>query len=188
MKFTFPDSGREIEIEGYSNLTASLLRGWYENNYRNKPVEPKDPLEETSDGNVSSPEFKAKQEQYLKDKDQYAKDLALWTTSMSLARWAGTKLYYASCVVNPDTKAVEKSEYKFLKLPPHIDLREAIREGYKELGVEFDEDYMDSYIYLFHVCIASAGDQTLFEDMLMTGSAPTQEAVQTALFRFRGKI
>lgn len=188
MKFIFPDSGKTVEIDGYSSLTAAQIRGWYEANYPNKPIAPTDPLEELEDGKVNTPKFKKAEEAFKKDSEQFVKDNALWTVRMRQAQWAGMKLYYASCVMNIDKAEVDKVVDRLLEVPPYINLRETIKSGYAELQVPFPEKYMDNYLYLFHVCISSSGDQTLFENALMLGTTPTQEAVDSALFRLRGKV
>jgi len=54
------------------------------------------------------------------------------------------------------------------------------------LNVPMPEDLLDKYIYLFHVCITNQSEQTLFTNMIFSGSAPSQEAVREALFRLRG--
>lgn len=186
MNFVFPDSKREIEMEGVSFLTLTLLRGWYEQNYPGKPVKPVDPLDTLEDGNVNTPEFKKARDEYLKDQSKYEMDLKNWTGKMNGARWAATKVYYASCLKSEvDKEAVEKA---ISQVAPFIDLRQAILGGYKEQEIPFDESILDKYIYLFHVCITNSGEQTLFENALMSGSAPTQEAVQQSLFRLLGKV
>lgn len=187
MEFTFPDSKKTVQIEGVSFLTLSLVRGSFDKNYPGKPVEPVDPLEASSDGNVNSPEFKEKYEAYKQAKEQFTKDNALWQIKVNQAKWAAVKLYYAAHVKESsvDHNAVVDAE---AQAKPFIDLRGEILDGYQELGIYFDTDLMERYIYLFHVCITTTGDQTLFENDLMQGSGPTQEAVQQSLFRLRSPL
>lgn len=187
MEFTFPDSKKTVQIEGVSFLTLSLLRGWFDKTYPGKPVEPIDPLEASSDGNVNSPEFKEKYEAYKQAKEQYTKDSALWQIKANQAKWAAVKMYYARSVVE-DSIDKEAIVNVIQQVQPFMNLPQEIVDGYKELGVPFDIDLLDKYIYLFHVCITTTGDQTLFEDALMQGSGPTQEAVQQSLFRLRSSL
>lgn len=187
MDFKFPDSGRTVEISGVSFLSLTLLRGYYDDTYPGKPVEPVDPMETTEDGIVHTPAFQEKYKEYKAAKDKYDKDFALWTIKVNQAKWLAVKVLYADGVVpeSIDRGAVDAA---IKTLAPFMDLKQTILDGYNTLGVPFNDTLMDAYIYLFHVSIATSGDQTLFEDAIMSGSGPTQEMVQQTLFRFRTKI
>lgn len=185
MEFTFPDSKRTVELEGVNFLTLTMLRGWYEKNYSGKPEKPVDPMESLPEGDTSDPEFKKKYELYLKEAKEFDGKLSEWTTQMNKARWAAVKLYYASGLKTIDEGAVQSAIDSVAKF---IDLKQEILDGYKELGVDFPPDLMTKYIYLFHVCITNSSEQALFENALMGGSGPTQEAVQQALFRLQRSI
>jgi len=184
MQFTFIDSGRTIEIGGISFLTLSLLRSHYENTYGVKPVEPKDPLDTLEDGDVKSEAFKQASEKYQKDKEAYDAALVEWKNVVGKAQWAGTKLLYAKHLKAIDQAAVDHAVEDMQLIG--MDLRQMVRDGYAELNVPMPEDLLDKYIYLFHVCITNQSEQTLFTNMIFSGSAPSQEAVREALFRLRG--
>lgn len=171
MEFTFPDSKRTIETEGVNFLTLSMIRGWYEKNYPGKPEVPVLQIEDVKEPNPKDPD--------------YMQALEEWRTRMNRARWAAVKLYYASGLKTIDEQAVQKAIDSVAKF---IDLKQEILDGYSELGVEFQPDLMTKYIYLFHVCITNSSEQTLFENALMGGSGPTQEAVQQALFRLQRPV
>lgn len=171
MEFKFPDSGHTIKLEGVSSFTLGLLRGQYEKDYPGKPVAPDMKIGEVTEKNPNDPD--------------YIKQLDEWTTRMSQARWAAQKLYYASCVVDPDKEAVQKA---ILLVAPFMSLPETIQAGYSELGVPFAPELMEPYIYLFHVCITNAGEQQLFEDIVYNGTAPTKEAVDSAKFRLLRQV
>ncbi len=184
MDFTFPDSKRTVTLEGINFLTLSLLRGQYENSFPNKPVLGPDPMEE-ADYNSNDPVWQEKVKDYNTAKVNYAAAKVVWDNNVAKATWAGIKLYYTSCLTTVDEEAVNKV---LKQTAPFMDLKQSIRDGYKELQVPFQEDLMDAYIYLWHVCVSNGSEQSLFGDAIMMGTGPTQEAVQSALFRFRGKI
>lgn len=171
MEFTFPDSKRTVEIEGVNFLTLTMLRGWYEKNYPGKPEVPTIQIEDVKEANPKD--------------EKYVTALSDWTTQMNKARWAAVKLYYASGLKTVNEPAVQQA---IDGVKQFIDLPKEILDGYKELGVDFPPDLMTKYIYLFHVCITNSSEQTLFENALMGGSGPTQEAVQQALFRLQRPI
>lgn len=171
MEFTFPDSKRTVEVDGVNFLTLSMIRGRYEKEYPGKPQVPTIQIDDVVEPNPND--------------EKYQKDLKEWATRMNMARWAAAKLYYASCLKTIDESAVEKA---VRDVSSFIDLRQEVLNGYAELQVPFNPDLMDKYIYLFHVCITNTAEQALFENALLTGSAPTQEAVQQATFRLRGQI
>lgn len=176
MQFHFPDSGRDVEVKNLSFLTLSLLRSQYEATFPGKPVVP---VKEIKDGDEVVDRVDDK------ENPEYKKAYTEWFTKMSRARWLGTKVLYANAVQAIDQEAVNNLVDETYVLTG-IDLRKAIPEGYKEANVRFNTDLLDKYIYLFHLCISNSAEQTLFEDAMMSGSAPTQEEVQTALFRARG--
>lgn len=184
MEFKFPDSGKTVKIEGYNTGLHLIIRGLYDN-LPGKPAEPIDPMEVFVGKSTNTPEFKEAMENYATEKKEYETALAAWQLKAGRARWAAVKQYYASCVREPDQKSVDDAVNS---VAPFFDLRQKILDDYKELGVAFDEALMDAYIYLFHACISNSGEQTLFEDSLMAGTAPTQEAVQSTLFRFGRKV
>lgn len=184
MQFTFPDSGKTIEIERVSFTTLGLLRAHYETHFPNKPIEPRDPLEENGDGNVSSDEFKAKRQKFLEAKEQYEKDLTAWQTKVTRATWKATQLMYARHLKGYDADSVaqvEKDAQEF-----GMNLREQVTAEYADAQVPFDESLMDKYIYLWHCCITTSAESSLFHSEMTLGSKPTQEAVQKSLYFFRG--
>lgn len=183
MQFSFPDSGRTVEIEGISFLTLSLLRGHYESTYGVKPVEPKNPLDTLEDGDVNSEGFKQKKDQYDKDKEAYDKALTAWKDEMGKAQWAATKLLYAKHLKHIDQAAVDALVEDMQTFG--MNLREDIKAGYAELKVPLPDDLLDKYIYLFHVCITNQSEQALFTNLVFSGSASSQEAVREAYFRLR---
>lgn len=171
MQVTFPDSKRTIELEGLSFLTVTMIRGWYEKNYPNKPVVPQIKMGDELEDNPNDKEYVAA--------------LGVWNTEMNEARWAAQKAYYASCVVEIDTEAVNKAAEK---MAPYVNIRETILEGYTELKVPFDPDILDKYIYLWYVCVSNVGEQTILTDSIITGSSSTKEVVDQALFRLRTQV
>lgn len=187
MKYTFPDSGYSIELQGFNTGTHMLIRGHYEQSYPGKPQPPLDPLEVYAGKPTNTDEFKALNEVYQTELKQYEVDLTTWQNKMSVARWAAVKVYYASCVTDESVneEAVNKA---IADVKSYIDLPQTILDNYRDLGVPISSDNLTKYIYLFHVCISNSGEQTLFEDMLMAGTAPTQEAVRSTLFRFGRKV
>lgn len=183
MEFTFPDSGKKIEIERVSFTTLGLLRAHYEVSYPNKPVEPRDPLEDNNDGDVSSDSFKEKRKEYLAAKEQYEKDLATWQQKVTRATWKATQLMYARHLKEFDIASitrVEKDAHEF-----GMNLREQVLQEYRDANVPFDESLMDKYIYLWLCCITTSAESNLFHSEMTIGSKPTQEAVQKSLYLFR---
>lgn len=170
MEFTFPDSGKTIKVEGLSYFTLSMIRGKYDN-YPGKPEVPMVTIDKVTEPNPKD--------------EAYVKAMTEWGLKMSNARWAAQKLYYASCIRDIDQAAVDEAIEK-VKL--WVDLPAAIKAGYEELGVPFEDKLLSAYIYLYHVCMTNSAEQSLFEDMVWSGSGPTQEAVQAAHFRLRTQV
>lgn len=184
MRYTFPDSGHSIELQGYSTSTHMLIRGHYEESYPNKPQPPLDPLEVFAGKPTNTDEFKQLNEVYQTELKQYEVDLTTWQNKMGVSRWAAVKAYYASCVT--DESVDEQATNKAIEdVSTYLDLPQTIIGNYRDLQVPLSSDNLTKYIYLFHVCISNSGEQSLFEDMLMSGTAPTQEAVRSTLFRPR---
>jgi len=183
MKFTFPDSGRTIEMDGISFLSIAQIRGYFEKNYPGKPVYPKDPLEEHPDQTPTREEMEA----YQKAKESYETAYNLWQERMRNAQWAAIKAYYASCV-KPESVVKEDVQRAIDSVKNYVNLPEAILAGYESLGVPFDPSLMERYIYLFHVCISNSSEQVLFENAIGNGSTPTRELVEQMFFRLRTKV
>jgi hypothetical protein len=172
-QITFPDSGKTVEIERVSFLTLSLLRAHYEREYEGKPAVPMLQIDDTTEPNPND--------------EAYKKALSLWETKMRQAQWLASKVLFAKGVVTEsiDADAVQKA---IDDVAPFMNLEREILDGYKELGVPFDMQYMNAYIYLFHVCITNASEQSLLQTEMISGSGAASEAVQNAVFRVRTQI
>lgn len=176
MEFTFPDSGRTVELERVPFTTLALLRAHYEISYPNKPTPP---FTEIKDGdevveripNESDPE-------YLKAK-------SAWTLRMTSARWAAEKELYAKCVRKVDAEAVQ---HAVEAVQDFMDLRAEILKGYADLDVPFESSVLDQYIYLWHVCITSSSEQSIFQNWMQMGSQSSQKVVEEYLFRLRSQV
>ena len=174
MEYTFPDSGRKIEIERVAFTTLSLLRAHYENNLNHKPVAP----------------FKKDNEGELTDlpdeKDpKYVEALNQWNTGVQHAVFLATKVLYVKHLKSEvDFAALKELEDETKELG--IDMRKEVREEYAKAGVPFDESLMDKYLYLYCVCVTNVAESQLLNQWMSYGSQPTQEAVQRALYSFRG--
>lgn len=171
MEIEFPDSKKKVVLEDVSFVNTTLIRGQYEKNFPNKPVVPTIQIQDATEPNPKD--------------EKYVAALAQWQTKLEQAQWAAVKLYYAACVTNTNSDAVKKY---ISKVSAFIDLPATIREGYADLGVPFDEALMEPYIWLFHICITNASEQSLFQDAVLSGSAAAQEAVRSAIFRFGSKV
>lgn len=170
-EFTFPDSGRTVKMERVGFTTLSLLRAHYEQATNHKPVVPQITLDGITEDNPNDPNYKeAKQE---------------WDSRVAARVWLATRMLYAKHVIpqSVDQEAVATVKQELADLG--ADLPSLIHDEYAKLQVPFNDAYLDAYIYLWHVCIQTSAESSLFHGEMSVGSKASQEAVQEALFRLR---
>lgn len=170
---TFPDSKRTVTLERVPFTTGSLLRSHYEE------LEPK----------PSVPNFVDREGKDLDEPNpndtKYLIAVRERRQKLDTVVWAAQQLLYAKHLKSEvDIEAVKQAIDDFKTLG--IDMTAQIRKEFADYRVNFDDNYMDAYIYLFHVCITNANERNLLTSVMTIGSKESEAAVQEAVKTFRG--
>lgn len=163
IKFTFPDSGREIELQRVSPFALRSAYAHYDKQHQ--PQIPNKVIEQNINGEIDRVEIPNPND------PTYLSELETWVTKQPYAHTLINNYLYAlrGLKSEPDHEAVEEL---LLDLP--FIWEDAIAE-YAQFDVDFDPKVKDAYVFLWHVCVSTNQDLVAFYDTIQNRQVTKEE-------------